>query len=268
MGKFKDLTNMKIGHLTVIEQCGKDKYGKILWKCKCDCGKEVIISSNKLNCKKPQKYCSSDCECMKYNKRLHLEGQKFGRLIVVKEVEKPKHLQDDGVNKSYWLCECECGNTCIVRGNMLTSGHTTSCGCYKKDLQQKLGKEESYKRLPHLYGENNPNYNPNLTDEERTLNRDTKENTIWKQQVKEKANFTCDICGYRGSKLRSHHLDGYNWCKERRLDLTNGVCLCESCHKEFHHIYGYGDNTEEQYMKFKENNNKDNTEITHEIKAS
>ena len=33
MGKFKDLTGMTFGELTVVEQNGKDKYGKILWKC-------------------------------------------------------------------------------------------------------------------------------------------------------------------------------------------------------------------------------------------
>lgn len=28
-----------------------------------------------------------------------------------------------------WLCSCDCGNTSIVEGRMLRSGHTTSCGC-------------------------------------------------------------------------------------------------------------------------------------------
>lgn len=42
MGKFKDLTGLKFGKLTVIEQAGHDKYNKILWKCKCDCGNETI----------------------------------------------------------------------------------------------------------------------------------------------------------------------------------------------------------------------------------
>ena len=56
--------------------------------------------------------------------------------------------------------------------------------------------------------------------------------------------------------MNSHHLDGYDWCKERRIDINNGVCLCENCHKEFHKIYGYGNNTKEQYIEFKENKNK------------
>ena len=47
-----------------------------------------------------------------------------------------------------------------------------------------------------------------------------------------------------------------NWCRERRIDITNGVCLCEVCHKEFHKLYGKGDNTKEQYIEFKEEKNK------------
>ena len=69
-------------------------------------------------------------------------------------------------------------------------------------------------------------------------------------------NCKCDCCGKRGGKLESHHKDGYNWCRERRMDTTNGVCLCETCHKEFHKQYGKGNNTEAQYIEFKEEKQK------------
>lgn len=48
MGAFKDLTGMKFHHLTVIEQAGRDKYGKILWRCICDCGKETVTHGRNL----------------------------------------------------------------------------------------------------------------------------------------------------------------------------------------------------------------------------
>ena len=48
MGNFKDLTGMKFNMLTVLEQAGKDKYGKILWRCKCDCGNEIITHGRSL----------------------------------------------------------------------------------------------------------------------------------------------------------------------------------------------------------------------------
>lgn len=54
MGKFKDLTGMSFGRLTVIEQAGRDSYGKILWRCRCDCGAEKVTHGRSLingNCK-------------------------------------------------------------------------------------------------------------------------------------------------------------------------------------------------------------------------
>ena len=48
MGKFKDLTNQKFGKLSVIEVKGRDTGGHYLWLCACECGKQVVTSSNSL----------------------------------------------------------------------------------------------------------------------------------------------------------------------------------------------------------------------------
>lgn len=48
MGKFKDLTNQKFGKLSAIEAKGHDNGGHYLWLCVCECGKQVITSSNSL----------------------------------------------------------------------------------------------------------------------------------------------------------------------------------------------------------------------------
>ena len=34
---------------------------------------------------------------------------------------------------SIWFCECDCGKTTTVRAHNLISGHTKSCGCFRKD---------------------------------------------------------------------------------------------------------------------------------------
>lgn len=46
--KFKDLTGQRFGYLVAIEALNERKHRCILWKCQCDCGKECIISSERL----------------------------------------------------------------------------------------------------------------------------------------------------------------------------------------------------------------------------
>lgn len=61
-------------------------------------------------------------------KFIDLTNRHFGKLTVLELVGKDKHY-----NK-LWKCQCECGNVVIVRQGHLMSGHTTSCGCNKIQL--------------------------------------------------------------------------------------------------------------------------------------
>ena len=45
---MRDLTNQRFGRQIAIKPCGKNKYGNVLWLCKCDCGNEHIVASGKL----------------------------------------------------------------------------------------------------------------------------------------------------------------------------------------------------------------------------
>ncbi|MBG9599991.1 endonuclease [Bacillus mycoides] len=101
------------------------------------------------------------------------------------------------------------------------------------------------------FGQENPNYNPNKTDEEREKERLVEGYGIWRTKVYERDNYTCRCCGYdKGSILVAHHLDGWDWCKKKRLDVDNGVTLCKRCHKQFHDKYGYGHNTRQQFITY------------------
>ena len=44
----KDLTGQKFGYLTVLEETDKREYGKIIWKCQCDCGNIVYLNTSRL----------------------------------------------------------------------------------------------------------------------------------------------------------------------------------------------------------------------------
>ena len=63
---------------------------------------------------------------------IDLTNKKFGKLTVV------KRFGTDNQRNPTWLCECDCGNQKIIRGNLLKSGNTTSCGCISKERISKL----------------------------------------------------------------------------------------------------------------------------------
>jgi hypothetical protein len=74
---------------------------------------------------------------------IDLTNKRFGRSSVMRRAENSK----DG--KPMWKCNCECGNTVIVRGAALSSGHTVSCGCYSRDIHTTHGGEGT--RLYHVW---------------------------------------------------------------------------------------------------------------------
>lgn len=58
-------------------------------------------------------------------KRIDLTGQVFGRLTVV-------GLASNAAGRLWWRCSCTCGSFAVIRGDLLKSGHASSCGCYRK----------------------------------------------------------------------------------------------------------------------------------------
>lgn len=109
-----------------------------------------------------------------------------------------------------------------------------------------------------MRGENHPFWNPNLTNEERYNKRRGYKHDVWRIKVFEKDSYICQACkDDRGGNLNAHHLDGYNWCKNRRYDIANGTTLCKKCHDKFHSTYGYGYNTKNQFDEFLLNYNRE-----------
>lgn len=73
------------------------------------------------------------------NKIGDLTNQRFGKLRVL---EYAGMLSD---YQKVWLCQCDCGTTKVIRQQHLLSGHTTTCGCGKSQLNDYIGK-----RFGHL----------------------------------------------------------------------------------------------------------------------
>lgn len=90
-----------------------------------------------------------------------LTGQKFNRLTVLGLSAKKSG------RKSYWVCQCECGNKKTVRSDVLKRGQTQSCGCLRdeksainviKNHKHKQSGTRLYHEWQHIkYRCNNPN---------------------------------------------------------------------------------------------------------------
>ena len=48
MGKIKNLLGQRFGKLVVIKYAGKEKRGRSLWLCQCDCGNQKVIPARHL----------------------------------------------------------------------------------------------------------------------------------------------------------------------------------------------------------------------------
>lgn len=65
--------------------------------------------------------------------------------------------------------------------------------------------------------------------------RTTKEYKEWRNAVFNRDNYTCQSCKVRGGKLNAHHIKSFSKYEGLRFDVSNGVTLCYTCHKEVHY---------------------------------
>ena len=134
-----------------------------------------------------------------------LTNKRFGRLLVIKyngRKQFGKHI------KTTWLCKCDCGKEKIVSLSDLISGHTTSCGCYHKEIVGKINRKHGlFSKCKKLYA-------------------------IWKSmkyRCNNQNNKSYKNYGGRGIKVcdewQNNYINFYEWAIKngyKELPLTNG----------------------------------------------
>lgn len=106
-------------------------------QAQCDCGTKRKIDISNL-----REGRSRSCGCINKenlvafgpNRRKHPlnPGDVYGRLTII-----------NSTNRYKVLCQCSCGNTHIAVGSSLYGGSTRSCGCIKRELIAKLGRDKA-----------------------------------------------------------------------------------------------------------------------------
>lgn len=123
-GVFIDMTGKEFGDLVVIKR-EPNQNGKVVWKCLCKCGKEIVKRGDLLREGKVK-----NCGCKKNNSNFIDEtGKRYGKLTVLRKSSdsKSKHIK--------WICQCDCGKQVEVVGSNLRRGNTKSCGCLRGSVK-------------------------------------------------------------------------------------------------------------------------------------
>lgn len=76
-----------------------------------------------------------------------IRGQKFGRLTVIKLLNKKDHD-----HRWLWECQCDCGNIVEVSAHKLKSKNTKSCGCLQREWTVKKNQMGTMDLKGHKYG--------------------------------------------------------------------------------------------------------------------
>lgn len=115
-----DLAGQRFGKLVAIEDAGEaSTNGSRLWRCRCDCGREVLVQGGQLKFGR-----RSSCGCARLGNRVDVAGQRFGKLVAIADADGPaKYLSRP------WRCLCDCGREVVVPVSWLRRGAQTSCGC-------------------------------------------------------------------------------------------------------------------------------------------
>lgn len=183
-------------------------------------------------------------------KKKNLDWMKFNRWTVISDWEilmtQKKNWKPQPIRML--KCQCECWTIREIRQWNLINWSSKSCWCHHKEVCRWLIKE--------LHKTQKWSWNPNwrwwvalINSRKNSAIRQSHLHSNWSQQVKDKYLWKCARCDSR-RRLNSHHIESFANNPDIRFDVSNWICLCNKCHKEFHFRYWKINNTITQINEF------------------
>lgn len=178
-------------------------------------------------------------------KALDITGQRFGKLVALSKAPSRS-------GKTYWLCQCDCGNQKEIQTSHLTNGQTLSCGCINKSKNpnkqwpryclncgKQLSKSQNKYCSTICQNEYQRNqdvekiFNGEMSGLKNAITSSPKIKDSLRSYLLKRANYSCEICGcnwinpYSNQTiLEIHHIDG-----NRNNNLEDNLqVLCPNCH--------------------------------------
>lgn len=162
---------------------------------------------------------------------------------------KVEYIENGDVYVPFFIFRCECCDEEVLESDDFEE---TSAGVYCLDCAFKSGIITEREYISHFYGFEGGraaihNGNIFISDRENTVfpwertkkqQRKSPEYIEWRRSVFARDGYRCAVCGQVGGKLNAHHIKPFAKYPDLRLELDNGITLCEKCHREVHRKKG------------------------------
>lgn len=129
----------------MLEFAGRDKKRNALWKCKCDCGSEIVVQQYRL--KDGSCWHCKNCKASSSTRKEYIDliGSRVGKLLIL---ERGQELGGHPAMR----CMCDCGREKLIAVSSIRSGRVKSCGCGKTvNNKYHLEKLKSGKRIYNIW---------------------------------------------------------------------------------------------------------------------
>jgi DNA-directed RNA polymerase subunit RPC12/RpoP len=118
-----------------------------------------------------------------------------------------------------------CWDCSFILGHITEQEYIRNRGVCRTDLRA----EVIDGRIVLTYGRRSPWLSSPKKDE-----RQSYKYRKWRKAVLQRDGYKCQQCGETGKKLHVHHIKPFATHADLRFEVSNGITVCEACHRRIH----------------------------------